>query len=213
MQLIRPAPGQRRKGTAQYVIHAAVSAGLFDRQDVVRFFHHANCFSAARGANAIKARVRVRDVVAGRAFANFFLGVANGIGKPQGIFRRGPQKKKRQALRRFLADSRKMFQLIDESFYRSGKIWHEACVAQPQAQAQTAQSSRYMTYASTKPSFGWSKTLGRRPTISKPAFCHSCTARSLALTTKLNCMARKPRSRARSSECSHIARPTPWPAA
>ena len=58
--------------------------------------------------------------------------------------------------------------------------------------------------------------LGDFPTISKPNDCQSLTARSLALTTKLNCMALNPYRRANSSECKHIARATPrlvaWPA-
>ena len=127
------------------MIHTGVSPSLFDRQNVVRLLHHADRFLVACGADAKKTRIGVRDVVARRALANLFLRVSNGVGKGQGIFRRGPQEKKRQALRRLLADAGKMFQFIDESFHRSGEIWHAACVAQARSGAQTAQSSRYMT--------------------------------------------------------------------
>ena len=59
-----------------------------------------------------------------RALPDFFLGVPNGVGQRQRILRRGTQQEKSQPLRRFLADSRKMLQLFDESFNRCGKIWH-----------------------------------------------------------------------------------------
>ena len=60
---------------------------------------------------------------------------------------------------------------------------------------------------------GMEKSFRRRPTISNSKLCQSRTARSFVLTTKLNCIARKPRSRARPSECSHIERATPRPVA
>src|SRR5579859_6317856 len=70
-----------------------------------------------------------------------------------------------------------------------------------------------MTSASTAPSVGWRNASGSRPTISNPMLCQSRTARSLLLTTKLNCIARKPRSFARSKECRHMARAMPRPLA
>src|SRR5690348_281330 len=74
-------------------------------------------------------------------------------------------------------------------------------------------SVRYITRASTKPRRGWRKALGSRPTMAKPQRSHNWMARSLVTTTKLNCMARKPRARAASSECTHMARAMPRPAA
>ena len=71
----------------------------------------------------------------------------------------------------------------------------------------------YMTSASTNPCLGCANAPGNRPTISKPQARHRATARSLVLTTKLNCMARKPRSLATVKECSSIARATPFPCA
>ncbi len=50
-------------------------------------------------------------------------------------------------------------------------------------------SIRYMTSASTSPKRGWRKAPGRRPTVSKPRLSHKATARALAATTKLNCIA------------------------
>src|SRR5579883_3484229 len=53
------------------------------------------------------------------------------------------------------------------------------------------------------------KRPGNLPTIANPKLSHSFTARSFVLTTKLNCIARNPRSFDRSSECKHIARAIP----
>ena len=50
--------------------------------------------------------------------------------------------------------------------------------------------SLYITNASTYPRVGCRNASGKRPTISKPSDCQSRTARSLVLTTKLNCIAR-----------------------
>lgn len=61
---------------------------------------------------------------------------------------------------------------------------------------QRSYSLRYITKASTSPNRGWLNAPGSRPTISKSKLCHRRTARSLVLTTKLNCMARKPLRRA-----------------
>ena len=58
---------------------------------------------------------------------------------------------------------------------------------------------------------GWAKAAGRRPTMAKPAASQVAMARVLVATTKLNCMARKPRARAVSSEWSRRARATPLP--
>src|SRR6267154_1501337 len=51
-----------------------------------------------------------------------------------------------------------------------------------------------------------------QPAFAKPYASHVFIARSLVLTTKLNCIARKPRSLARTRECSSIRRamPLPW---
>src|SRR5262245_14809213 len=69
----------------------------------------------------------------------------------------------------------------------------------------------YITSASTSPCLGCLKADGSRPTTSKPYARQVLTARSLVLTTKLNCIARNDRAFARASECSSIARPTPLP--
>jgi hypothetical protein len=53
-----------------------------------------------------------------------------------------------------------------------------------------AYNNWYITRTSTYSCTGWRNAAGRRPTISKPSDCHSRTARSLVLTTKLNCIAR-----------------------
>ena len=49
--------------------------------------------------------------------------------------------------------------------------------------------------------------------MAKPQLCHRFTARSLLEMTKLNCIAVKPRFRARARESAHIARATPRPPA
>jgi len=46
--------------------------------------------------------------------------------------------------------------------------------------------------------------------MSNPQLCHRRTVRWLVLTTKLNCMERKPRALACCRECVHMARATPW---
>ncbi len=60
---------------------------------------------------------------------------------------------------------------------------------------------------------GVSECFGQRPTILKPARCHSFRRRSSLLRTKFNCIAKKPRERAWFSECSHIAWAMPRPVA
>ena len=56
-------------------------------------------------------------------------------------------------------------------------------------------------------------TDGDQTAIAKPRDRQSRTARAFVLTTKLNCIARKPQSAACFSECSHICRATPLPVA
>jgi hypothetical protein len=123
-QLLRAAPLQRRKGSAQHVIHAAIHPSLFNRENVVGFLNDADRPMVPRRADAIQTRIGVGDVVASGALADFFFGVANRIGKREGVFGRGAKQIKREALRGLLADSRKMFQCVNESFNRSGKIRH-----------------------------------------------------------------------------------------
>src|SRR6185312_9475490 len=77
----------------------------------------------------------------------------------------------------------------------------------------TIYSLRNITSASTKPRDGCLNAPGKRPTILKPQLCQSFTAPLFVLTTKLNCIAENPISRARSSECRHIARAIPLPRA
>src|ERR1700683_5148962 len=74
-------------------------------------------------------------------------------------------------------------------------------------------SGANMTKASTNPLVGCWKAKGSLPTTSKPRLCQSFTARSFVLTTKLNCMARKPDCLACSLECKHIVLAMPRPVA
>jgi hypothetical protein len=90
----------------------------------VCFFDDADRFVVASRTDAIEARVGVGDVVADRALADFFLGVANGVGKGEGFFGFGTEQMEGQALGRFLADTREMFESVDESFNWGGKIGH-----------------------------------------------------------------------------------------
>jgi len=83
------------------VVHAAVGARFLDSHDVVRLFHHANGPATARGPGAVETGIRVGDVVADGAFADFFFCVANGVGERQGVFGRRAQQKKSEALRGF----------------------------------------------------------------------------------------------------------------
>ena len=69
----------------------------------------------ARRRAAIEARVGIRDVVAHRAFADIGFRVANRVGKRHRVFRLRAQQKKREPLRRFLADAGQMFQFVDQT--------------------------------------------------------------------------------------------------
>src|ERR1700737_5163597 len=122
MQLVGAAAGKRREGTSQHVIHSAERSRLFNRENVVSFFHHANNFFVAVRARAVQAWIRVGNIVADRASANFFFGVANGLGEGGGVFRGGAHRIKRQALRGFVSDARQVLQFVDKSFNRSSKI-------------------------------------------------------------------------------------------
>jgi hypothetical protein len=122
--LLRPAALQRRERAAQHVIHAVVRAGFFDCENVVRFLDDADRAAVTRRADTIEAWIRVGDVVARGAFADSFFCLANRIGKRQRFFVGGTQEMERETLRGLLADSGKMFQSIDESFYWGGKIRH-----------------------------------------------------------------------------------------
>ncbi len=65
-----------------------------------------------------------------RAGPNLLFRVADRFGQRECFFRRGTQEMERQPLRGFLSDAGQVFQFIDESFNRSGKIRHAPCVAQ-----------------------------------------------------------------------------------
>ena len=108
-QLFGPATLQRRERTAENVVHAAVSARFFDRENVVGFFDDADRLVIAGRADAVEARIRVGDVAAGGALANFFFGVANGVGERHGFFRLSAQEMECEALRGFLSNAGKMF--------------------------------------------------------------------------------------------------------
>ncbi len=111
------------------MVHARVGARFFDGHDVVRLFHHADGPAIARGPGAVQAGIRVSDVVADGAFADFFFCVANGVGERQGVFRRRAQQKESEALRGFLSDAGEVLQFIDQAFDRSGEIRHVGGVA------------------------------------------------------------------------------------
>ena len=104
---------QRGERAAKNVVHAAVSACLFNRENVVGFFDDANRFVIAGWANAIEARIRIRDVVARGALADFLFGIANSVRESHGFFWRGAQEMERKTLRGFLSDTGKMFEGVD----------------------------------------------------------------------------------------------------
>src|SRR6266481_2407280 len=82
----------------------------------------------------------------------------------------------------------------------------------PQSQAHSIKYNLSESYA-VQLIDAWRNAFGSVPTISNSKLCHNLTARVLVLITKLNCIARKLRLRARPRECSHIARATPRPVA
>jgi hypothetical protein len=116
---------QRRKRAAENVIHTAVGPGFFDRENVVGFFDDTDRSVIAGWADAVEARICVGEVAAGGALADFFFGVADGVGQRHGFFRRGAQEVKGQALRGLLSNAGKMFESVDQSFNRGGEIRHE----------------------------------------------------------------------------------------
>jgi len=107
------------------VVHAAVGARFFDRENVVGLFDDADRFVIARRADAVEAGIRVGDIAAGGALANFFFGVSNGVGECHGFFRRGAQEMECETLGSFLSNAGKMLQSVDKSFNGGGEIRHE----------------------------------------------------------------------------------------
>ena len=78
----------------------------------------------ARGAGAEMARVGVGDVVADRAFADFFFRFANGVGERERLFAIHAQKIKGEALRGLLPDAGQAFKFVDQSSDGRGEIRH-----------------------------------------------------------------------------------------
>ena len=107
------------------MVHAAVGSRFFDRENVVGLFNDADRLVITGRADAIEARIRVGDVVADRALADFLFRVANRVGKSHGFFGRRAQEMEREALRGFLSNTGKMFEGVDQSFNGGGKIRHE----------------------------------------------------------------------------------------
>jgi len=91
----------------------------------VRLFDDANCLAIARGPRAIQARIGVRDVVAHRAKSHIQLGVADGVGEGQRIFRRDAEDMKREPLLQSWPDAGQMFELVDQALDRFREISHE----------------------------------------------------------------------------------------
>ena len=115
---------QRRERAAEHVVEAAELARLLDGLNVRGLFHDANDCAVARGAGAEVARIGVRDVVADRALADFFLGFADRVGKRERLLAVHAQQIECEALRRLLPDSRQALQFIDQSSYGRRKIRH-----------------------------------------------------------------------------------------
>jgi hypothetical protein len=63
------------------MIQATELARLLDSLNVGGLFNDADYFPVARGAGAKKAGIRVGDVVADRALADFLFGFANRVGR------------------------------------------------------------------------------------------------------------------------------------
>src|ERR1700722_18145710 len=97
---------------------------LLDRLDVGGVLDDADQGLSARCASAVKARIAVRNVVTDGAFADFFLGLANGVGKRQGLSAVCTQQIKGQPLGGFLADARQPLQFVDQSRNGRSKISH-----------------------------------------------------------------------------------------
>src|SRR5579883_904733 len=130
LELFGTASGKRRERAAENVVHAAVGARFFDSENVVRFLDDADAALIAIRADAVQTGVGIGDVVADGALADFFLGVANGVGESQRVLGCGAEQMKGEALGGFLANAGEMLEFVDETFDWSGEIGHERCVAQ-----------------------------------------------------------------------------------
>ena len=127
---VRPDTLQWRKRAAEYVIEPVELPGLLDSLDIRSFFDHTDDALVARGAGAEQARVAVRDVIADRALADFFLSFADGIGKRERLSAVHAQKIKCESLRRFLPDAGQALQLVDQSRDGRSKIRHANALSQ-----------------------------------------------------------------------------------
>jgi hypothetical protein len=130
LELIRTNALQRREGAAQNVVQAAKLARSFHRLDIRGFFDHADQRAIARRARAEKAWIGVRDVVADRAFADFFLCFANGVGKRERLPAIDAQQIERKALRGFLPDAGQAFEFVDQSRDGRREIRHSSSPCQ-----------------------------------------------------------------------------------
>src|SRR5581483_10510282 len=75
----------------------------------------------ARGAGAVRARILLGDVVAGRAVRHALLDVADRVAQPLRIVARVLEDVEREPLRAFRADARELLQLLDEAGERIGQ--------------------------------------------------------------------------------------------
>src|SRR5208282_1123260 len=106
------------------MVEAVELARFLDGLDVGGVFDNADHALIPRGTPAEEARILIGDVVADRAFADFFLGVANCVGESEGLVAVRAKQIKGEALRGFLPDAGQMFQFVDQTRYGWGEIRH-----------------------------------------------------------------------------------------
>ncbi len=113
LQLIGADTFERRQSPAQHVIDAIELPRFLDRLDVGRVFHDANNVLVTRRARTEQAGIAIGNVVADRAFAHAFLGLADRVGEGQSLGTIHAKQVEGEALRRFLADPRQSFEFLD----------------------------------------------------------------------------------------------------
>ena len=147
------------------MVEAIVLTGPFDGDDVVGLFDHADHTLITACTFAVKAGISISDVITDAAFADFQLGVANGVGKRDGVFRAGAQDMESKALCRLLADAGQSFELIDKPGDRFGKVRHQRSPASPPSAFRALACSNEGACATAQ-----EPEPGRRPKLKRSMF-------------------------------------------
>ncbi len=116
---------QGRERAVKDVIDTVEMTRLFDGGNVCRFLDHTDQFLVARRTGAVFARVNVGNVVADGAEMEIGFDVAYGGGKGFRIVFARTEDVEGEPLRALAADSRQLFEFVDEPGHRLGKFGHK----------------------------------------------------------------------------------------